>query len=78
MPGQLFLPTVWGTYRLGTVAGGVVIKSWPAELMTMDKGEGLAPKREECTRQTIQEGCLISEYANGHSGDQWPHQKEVD
>ncbi len=32
----------------------------------------------ECTRLPIPEGCLISEYANGQSGDQLPPSEAVD
>jgi hypothetical protein len=82
-PGQLFtngfggLPD-WILSPEGGGRGQVVIESWPAELTTMDKGEGLAPHVEECTRLPIPEGRLISEYANGQSGDQLPPPEEVD
>ncbi len=84
-PGQLFTncfggPPDWVLSQEGDGCGPVVIESWPAELTTMDKPEGerLAPHAEECTRLPFPEGCLILEYANGQSGDQWPHPKEVD
>jgi hypothetical protein len=84
-PGQLFTnsfggPPDWVLSQEGDRCGQVEIKSWPAKLTTimMDQGEGLAPHAEECTRLPISEGCLISEYANGQSGDQRPHPEEVD
>ncbi len=53
-------------------------EAWPANLTTMDKGEGLDPYTKDCTRLPIQEGCLTSEYANGQSGYQRPLKEEVD
>ena len=73
-PGQLFTngfggPPDWLLSLEGN-GGPVVIESWPAETTTMEKGEGLVPHTEECTRLPIPGRCLISEYANGQSGDQ--------
>jgi hypothetical protein len=82
-PGQLFTncfggPPDWVLSPKGDGRGPVVIESWTAALTTMDKQEGLAPHAEECSRLPIQEGCLISEYANGQSSDQRPPPEEVD
>ncbi len=82
-PGQFFTnsfggPPDWVLSPEGDGCGPLVIESWPAELTTI--GEGRAPHAEECTGLPIpsQEGCLISEFANGQSGDQRPHLEEVD
>ncbi len=82
-PGQLFTNSFGGPpgcvlSQEGDGCGQVEIKSWPAGLTTMDNGEGLPLHAEECPRLPIPEGCLISEYANGQSGDQRQHPKEAD
>ncbi len=37
----------------------------------------MSPKLRQHGHSTRTDHCLISEYANGQSGDQWPHPKEV-
>ncbi len=71
-------PPDWVLSQEGDMCGPVVIEAWPADCTTMDKVSGLGPHAEECTRLPIPEGCLISEYAHGQSGDQCPPQEEVD
>ena len=83
IPGKLFTNASgeaqdWVLSPEGEGGAHVIMSAWPADMPYYETPLPTPPsseheeRTEDSTRLPIQEGCLISEFANGQSGDQQP------